>query len=322
MKAAVFLSLLLIVLGTKAWPMVKKSFEFYPNNALADVHVISDCMHVASEPGDYVFKKVPHLLANRMELPLVEAAVEESSSEVCGLYVIGEPDTIIEITMKQYDVNCATGGLMAFVDGWELNGEYFPGIKDHHRELEERVVEFCNNYKQLPRVANKKFFRSSQNAALLQYRIPFRGSFIAHVRFHKITQPCNVLVQDTNAVFNMANFGYRRNCTISALFPATVAVANLKIGGKNVRGEKVNYDCGMHEDRLEVGGSSGLDSFAMEKASDVCGYADQQGPEQAIFCEVTTVRLISTGRYQNYAAVMIRKADENDLDIATLVCAL
>lgn len=148
-------------------------------------------------------------MANTKETTLVEAAVEESTSEVCGLYVIGEPDTIVEITMKHYDVNCATGGLMAvskwpnpkqkqnkleesddkkiakscidevdklfaklnfrqrlmqfaifmsaftihfshlqFVDGWELNGEYFPGIKDHHRELEERVIEFCNNYKQ------------------------------------------------------------------------------------------------------------------------------------------------------------------------------
>ncbi|XP_017480066.1 PREDICTED: corticotropin-releasing factor-binding protein-like, partial [Rhagoletis zephyria] len=305
-----------------AWPMVKRAFEFYPNQEFADINVITDCMHVASEPGDYVFKKVPYMLPNTKEAPLMEAAIEGPTSEVCGLYVIGEPDTIVEITMKHYDVNCATGGLMAFVDGWELNGEYFPGIKDHHRGLEERVVEFCNNFKQWPRVANKKFFRSSQNAALLQYRIPLRGSFIAHVRFHKITKPCNVLVQDTTAIFNMANSGYQRNCTISALFPATVAVANLKIGGKNVRGEKVNYDCGMYDDRLEIGGSSGLDAIAMEKAADVCGYSDQQGPEQAIFCGVTTVRLISTGRYQNHATVIIRKADENDLDIATLVCAL
>lgn len=322
MKATVFLSLSLIVLSAKAWPMVKKSFDLYANDPFTNIHVISDCMHVASEPGEYVFKKVPHLLANTKETTLVEAAVEETTSEVCGLYIIGEPDTIVEITMKHYDVNCATGGLMAFVDGWELNGEYFPGIKDHHRQLDERVIEFCNSYKQWPRVANKKFFRSSQNAALLQYRIPFRGSFIAHVRFHKITQPCNVLAQDTAAIFNMANFGNQRNCTLSALFPAAVSVASLKIGGKNMRGEKVNYDCGMYEDRLEIGGSSGLDAYAMEKASDVCGYSDQQGPEQAIFCGVTTVRLISTGRYQNHAAVMLRKADETDLDIATLVCAL
>ncbi|XP_067632938.1 corticotropin-releasing factor-binding protein [Eurosta solidaginis] len=322
MKAAIILPLTLIVLTAKAWPMVKKSFEFYPNNAVFGSHVISDCMYITSEPGDYVFKKAQYSMINTKEIPPMETDVEDSSSQVCGLYVIGEPDTIVEITMKQYDVNCATGGLMAFVDGWELNGEYFPGITDHHHSLEERVIEFCNNYKRWPRVANKKFFRSNQNAALLQYRIPYRGSFIAHVKFHKITQPCNVLVQNTAAVYYMANFGYQRNCTISALFPAAVAVTNLKIGGKNVRGTKVNYDCGMYDDRLEVGGSSGLDAIAMEKASAICGYSDQQGPEQAIFCGVTTARLVSTGRYQNHVTVMIRKADENDLDLATLVCAL
>lgn len=35
-----------------------------------------------------------------------------------------------------------------FVDGWELNGEYFPAVMDHHRQLEDRVYEFCNNNKQ------------------------------------------------------------------------------------------------------------------------------------------------------------------------------
>lgn len=44
-------------------------------------------------------------------------------------------------------------------------------------------------------------------------------------------------------MYTMANFGFQRNCTLSALFPAVVSVANLKIGGKQVRQqEKVNYD--------------------------------------------------------------------------------
>lgn len=114
-----------------------------------------------------------------------------------------------------------------------------------------------------PRLTNKKFFRSSQNAALLQYRIPMKGSFIANVRFHKITQrmlnrnyqlqwcyklifffylACNVLVQDIDGLYQLANYGYNRNCSISALFPTVVSVANLKIGGKSVRQEKPNYD--------------------------------------------------------------------------------
>ncbi|KAH8280868.1 hypothetical protein KR054_002634, partial [Drosophila jambulina] len=364
----------------QAWPSVKRSFEIFPNPAVPhNVHTVSDCMHVASEAGDYIFKKLnPLSSALNRETALLEleaaaagagtgagsvpgagsgvvpgdgtgADVQEvPSPEVCGLYVIGEPDTIVEITMKHYDANCETGALMAFVDGWELNGEYFPGVKDHHRPLEERVYEFCNNYRQWwvsvllfwmlryiciywdypvlqcrPRVSNKKFFRSSQNAALLQYRIPTRGSFVANVRFHKITQPCNVLVQDVAAMYKMTNFGQARNCTISALFPAVVSLASLRIGGKSVRSQqKVNYDCQMPSDRLEIGGSAGLDSLGMEQASAVCGASSEPGPEQAIFCGVTTVRLVSSGRYQNQAALVLRKADVQDLDMATLMCAL
>ncbi|XP_075148868.1 corticotropin-releasing factor-binding protein [Haematobia irritans] len=335
MKAAVvFFSLSIIVLSVTAWPNVKRTFDLYPHNPSPyEIHTITDCMHVASEAGDYAFKKLPPhsipapvaaLFGNTDEMGAEASAMLqlEESLQVCGLYVIGEPDTIVEITMKHYDVNCETGALMAFVDGWELNGEYFPSAKDHHRPLEDRVQEFCNNYKQWPRLSNKKFFRSNQNAALLQYRIPVKGSFIANIRFHKITQPCNVLVQDTDALFHIANYGHNRNCSISALFPAAVSVTNLKIGGKAVRQDKPNYECGMFGDRLEIGGSSGLDSTGMEKSSEICGFATESGPEQAIFCGVTTLRLISTGRFQNQASVMIRKADEHDLDIATLICAL
>ncbi|XP_030556424.1 corticotropin-releasing factor-binding protein isoform X1 [Drosophila novamexicana] len=338
MKLVVYVYVSMIVLGVQAWPTVKRSFELYPAAAMPyNEHRIADCMHVASEPGDYIFKKAalpPPFNFNRdealFELDAVAgdqleaaAAAAAAAGSVCGLYVIGEPDTIVEITMKHYDVNCESGGLMAFVDGWELNGEYFPAVKDHHRVLEDRVYEFCNNNKQWPRFSNKKFFRSSQNAALLQYRIPTRGSFVANVRFHKITQPCNILVQDTAAVYKMSNYGHARNCTLSALFPAAVSLGSLRIGSKAVRAqEKVNYDCHLFEDRLEIGGSAGLDTTGMELASDVCGATNELGPEQAVFCGVTSVRLVSTGRYQNQAAVIIRKADEHDLDIATLLCAL
>lgn len=76
-------------------------------------------MHVASEPGDYAFKKLPPrttaataaLFGNTDETSAILQL--EESLQVCGLYVIGEPDTIVEITMKYYDVNCETGALMA-----------------------------------------------------------------------------------------------------------------------------------------------------------------------------------------------------------------
>lgn len=78
----------------------------------------------------------------------------------------------------------------------------------------------------------------------------------------------------------------------------------------------------MPSDRLEIGGSAGLDSMAMEMASSVCGASSEPGPEQAIFCGVSTVRLVSSGRFQNQAALVLRKAEDQDLDIATLICAL
>lgn len=53
---------------------------------------------------------------------------------------------------------------------------------------------------------------------------------------------CNILVQDIDALYQLANYGHNRNCSISALFPAVVSVANLKIGGKAVRQDKPNYD--------------------------------------------------------------------------------
>lgn len=63
-----------------------------------------DCMHVASEEGDYSFKKVLHL--NERENAQLD-------STVCGLYILTDPDKFVEISIKYLDVNCASGGLMA-----------------------------------------------------------------------------------------------------------------------------------------------------------------------------------------------------------------
>lgn len=61
----------------------------------------------------------------------------------------------------------------------------------------------------------------------------------------------------------------------------------------------------------------------MEAASQICGNSDDVGPQQAIFCGVTTVRLSSTSQGNDHALVVMRKADvEQDLDLATLICQL
>lgn len=75
-------------------------------------------------------------------------------------------------------------------------------------------------------------------------------------------------------------------------------------------------------DKVTVGGSSGLDSHHLTKATSICGKAELKGPEQAIFCGVTSVRLDSSGKYNNKVVVSLRPADENDISLATAVCDL
>lgn len=72
---------------------------------------------------------------------------------------------------------------LQFFDGWELDEEYFPNEYDHQLPLDKRVHEFCNFNAEWPFRQLRKRFRSSQNAALLQYRIPHHGSFVASVKF-------------------------------------------------------------------------------------------------------------------------------------------
>lgn len=74
-------------------------------------------MDVRSETGDYIFKKFPKRSTQRLNFMNLNVEEEEIQEEdpmaVCGLYIIGEPDTIVELTIKQYNVNCESGGLMA-----------------------------------------------------------------------------------------------------------------------------------------------------------------------------------------------------------------
>lgn len=58
----------------------------------------------------------------------------------------------------------------------------------------------------------------------------------------------------------------------------------------------------------------------MELSTAVCGHSELVGPEQAIFCPVTTIRLVSHGNHNNQVVLTIRKANENDIDLATLIC--
>jgi hypothetical protein len=60
----------------------------------------------------------------------------------------------------------------------------------------------------------------------------------------------------------------------------------------------------------------------MTKSAGVCGTSDVKGPEQAIFCGITSIRLESSGKHNNKVYVSMRQADENDMSLATAVCDL
>ncbi|XP_058443152.1 corticotropin-releasing factor-binding protein [Malaya genurostris] len=319
MKGVLALCLHVMVLSfqAKAWQMVRNPFEFM--KPPEKIHPVTDCMHVTSEEGEFFFKKAAPVVSVPKHGRLIDILSVAPVMDVCGLYFVTDPDKIVEVTVKHIDVNCDLGGLMSFVDGWELNGMYFPTEHDHAKTLDQRVEEFCNDPKLWPFKPVRKAFRSSQNAALMQYRIPISGSFVVSVRYIHNPDPCNIMAEGVAPFYTLKNNGKNRNCSLTAVFPAVMSIVGVDIGEQK---DGVNYDCDRPgiSDKLDIGGSTGLDSSTMDLSSSVCGKSAELGPEQAIFCGTTTARLISSGRYTNQAMIAVRLADENDISLATVLC--
>ena len=130
------------------------------NHFAADAVAVTDCIFVKTEEGVYSFQS------------------NENSNIICGLYLIAKPEYYIELEFLQFNVNCSKNGLLSVIDGWELNGQFFPGVEDHLIPRNARYHEFCGHIK--PR----KTFVMSQNVGLIEYRIPHSGQgFVVRVRF-------------------------------------------------------------------------------------------------------------------------------------------
>ena len=120
-----------------------------------------ECIFVKSEEGIYAY------------------SAPGGTNSVCGIYLISEPDQLVQIEFFDFHVeSCVSGGLVSVVDGWELNGQFFPGASDHLLPKSRRYHEYCNN-KPVGRI-----FRMSQNAGLIEFRLPIRGEgFKIRVKF-------------------------------------------------------------------------------------------------------------------------------------------
>lgn len=76
-------------------------------------------MHVASEEGDYAFKKIERPTVEKRDHNIVEVVNPDMS--VCGLYVVADPDKYVQISIKYLDIKCDTGGLMAVINATTIS---------------------------------------------------------------------------------------------------------------------------------------------------------------------------------------------------------
>lgn len=241
--------------------------------------------------------------------------------EVCGLYLVGGPDQRVKLTL----VDAAIGSdceeeVIVFLDGWELNGNILPSVNDHLLPLADRVAEFCGPNRQPIQLV------STQNNAMVQYKIKKPGHrFLVSVEYIPNPDPCNVLMSETTGVFTFSNEGRARNCSITTLmFPAKFEVLGLSIGAKVSKrkdereGEVgISSQCSHHGERdfLELGGSSYLSSSRLGTREAICGYQPQPLTKALIIlCDSSTVRLVSSGDYKNSVTVLVRAANEDDLE--------
>ncbi|XP_018052772.1 PREDICTED: corticotropin-releasing factor-binding protein [Atta colombica] len=259
---------------------------------------ITDCMFVTSESGPFSYIS------------------PTDDDNVCGIYFLTDPDRVVEIHFHSFDVPCDHRGLLAVIDGWELNGEVFPSESDHSLSMKERTNEFCGKNKWY-----RKTFTSSQNAALLQYRVPLRGKgFVISARYQKNPRPCNILSVSTTDPFTLRNYGRRINCTLVAVYPGVVQIIALGIGGSShgvvhttETGTLHKCDTRSPRDQVQIGGSRGFDTIKLDVIDSICGIDSKPDIKELVAYDVTVVRLLSSGYYDNSVTVAISPIVDNNL---------
>jgi len=245
------------------------------------------CIHMESFPGELKY-------------------TSDGNTDVCGLYLIGQPDQIVEIEFVEFNVRCETGGILAVFDGWELQGELFPGSFDHHLTMEERYKTYCG------RDRPSKLFISSQNVALIQFKLPEPGEgFKLFVTFKANPQPCNAVAMFDEGVITMKNYGLRRNCTVSIIYPEVVSVLNIDVGitaetklpdGETETGLRdsqcLAYSSG---DYVQLMNGNGLDTALMRTRALYCGLesSSEKNLDTVLGCQHSVVRMVSSGAFYN-----------------------
>jgi len=255
---------------------------------------IEECVQVITMPGTYVVR--PGMGTNR----------------ACGVYIAALHDETITVDVSHVDVSCEYGGLVAFFDGWEMNGHIFPGEYGHKHDLNERIAQLCKETFPRGQILRLK---SSQNVALMQYRIPLQNEgFVFRVSMERNPDPCNVLMTEEKRLFTLSNGGEARNCSLTAVLnPPNLKLRYFQIGEHPSQNGLISPCEG--EDYVDIGGASTLDPSQMEVKERICGFEPRPAKMGlTILCDSSSIRLVSSGYYENLLTVSVREADEQDMN--------
>lgn len=272
--------------------------------------VISECVTVSAREGEYQFRA---------------GAGAADGGETCGFFIVGDADQIVKVEMTEIDVSCGDGGLVVFFDGWEMNGKVFPSEFDHALPMSSRAQEMCGRAEER---VNLPTMYSSQNAALLQFRVPNRGGgFAFRVSFVHNPEPCNVLMDDHEGVFTLSTRGdgVARNCTLTTLLFAgnfqilESTMSGVRSGDEGPEAPRCRGGC--ETDLIQFGGSSDLETAHLDASESLCSCHARRYIRRGMtsFCSSSTFRLVSSGRFDNSVTVRARAASESDIDFNSLM---
>lgn len=76
-------------------------------------------MHVASEEGDYIYKKTSMALSYESDQEHLGNSVQMVPVEdpsVCGFYVVADPYKTVDISFNHLDASCESGALLGVSD--------------------------------------------------------------------------------------------------------------------------------------------------------------------------------------------------------------
>ena len=136
---------------------------------------------------------------------------------------------------------------------------------------------------------------------------------------------CNILMSEMAGLFTLENRGEARNCSLTTLlFPANFELRKVAVGGGGAgagrhrrSGGQSGLTTNCAPDFVELGGSSELDSSQLTTSQTLCGEQNQPGKALTVLCGSSTVRLVSSGDYDNSVVVLVKAATDEDLNYET-----